>query len=102
MDTKKGVSPGGAGPYIRLRVGINVAKPLKKWVLFRPVESLESDRYEIEYERLPHFCFFCGMLSHVGRNCPRKLAGELTAPAYDGLMKAERKEEWLIQQIQSK
>ncbi|PRQ40379.1 putative transcription factor interactor and regulator CCHC(Zn) family [Rosa chinensis] len=96
IHAKRGV--GALGVSLRIRVGIDVGVSLKKWVIFQPVGWPESKRFDLEYERLPHFCFFCGLMSHTGRSCPRRVAGELTEPAYDALLNAERKEEWLLAQ----
>lgn len=87
------------GDFLRIRVGMDVSVPLKRWVTFRPDGWAESKRFDLEYERLPHFCFFCGSLSHTGGRCPRKESGELTVPAYDALMNADKKEEWLLAQL---
>ncbi|CAO2816224.1 unnamed protein product [Amaranthus hypochondriacus] len=75
------------GEYIRLRVGINLDKPLlrgtwlprkndKAWVKFK-------------YEKLPNYCYVCGYLGHIEDECdmvfsfpalldaPRQYPGEL-------------------------
>ncbi|MBA0809054.1 hypothetical protein Gohar_024738 [Gossypium harknessii] len=54
---------GGWTEYIRLKVMIDVSKPLR-----RVVHLVSSDGAEIvcaiKYERLPTFCYICGLISH--------------------------------------
>ncbi|KAL6182496.1 hypothetical protein ACLB2K_043915 [Fragaria x ananassa] len=98
----RGCSNPCLGEFLKIRVGIDLSKPLRKWVSFRPVGWPESGRFDIEYERLPHFCFFCGMLGHTGGKCSRREARELKAPTYDALIHADKKEEWLTNQLRIK
>ncbi|XP_061999477.1 uncharacterized protein LOC133716839 [Rosa rugosa] len=63
------------GEYLRIRVGVSVEAPLKRWVSFKPVGWLERKSFDLEYERLPHFCFYCGLLTHTGGRCPRRESG---------------------------
>ncbi|CAL1411603.1 unnamed protein product [Linum trigynum] len=52
--------------YMRLRVTFQVTKPLRRGVL------LEVDNrkqwYEVAYEKLPNFCYNCGMLGHLKKD----------------------------------
>ncbi|GKV43150.1 hypothetical protein SLEP1_g50482, partial [Rubroshorea leprosula] len=80
--------------YIRVRVVIDSRKPLRRgmklslkdgpvWVSFR-------------YERLPHFCYCCGMLDHVKRDCELGLELEhmgVTERPYDDRLRAASKRE---------
>ncbi|KAL6222495.1 hypothetical protein ACLB2K_005887 [Fragaria x ananassa] len=86
------------GEFLKIRVGVDITRPLKKWVTFKPDGWSESRRFDLEYERLPHFCFLCGLLTHTGGRCPKKEAGTITVPTYDALINAEKKEEWLLSQ----
>ena len=57
------------GKYLRVRVQLDVTKKLirgKKIV----VEGGEQRWISFKYERLPNFCYRCGMLSHGLRDCP--------------------------------
>ncbi|KAK9931061.1 hypothetical protein M0R45_018357 [Rubus argutus] len=83
------------GSFLRLRVGIDVGLPLIKGVAFTPEGWQESKLLDVDYEHLPHFCFFCGLLSHTGNSCPARLEGTVTEPLYDALLNSERKDEWL-------
>ncbi|PPS09761.1 hypothetical protein GOBAR_AA10888 [Gossypium barbadense] len=54
--------------FMRLKVKIDISKPLRRIV------KLES-RYGgetigvIKYERLPDFCYVCGLIGHTSKNC---------------------------------
>lgn len=92
---------GCMGSYLRIRVGINVSKPLIKAVAFKPVGWMESKLVKVKYERLPHLSFlwpsfphweFMSSLSGRGR--------EISKPMYDVYLHVERMEAWLTQQQQ--
>ncbi|CAH9076938.1 unnamed protein product [Cuscuta epithymum] len=55
-------------PYMRVKVCINVELPLKKGT------TLKKDGVEywvdFQYERLPNFCFICGVMGHSDKFCP--------------------------------
>ncbi|KAK1551390.1 hypothetical protein Q3G72_034768 [Acer saccharum] len=71
--------------YIRVRVILEIDKPLRRClrvdVLGDGVESVML----VKYERLPEFCFRCGLLGHMTKDCPDK-------PLHSG----EAKEEELL------
>ncbi|KAM0880761.1 hypothetical protein ACQ4PT_033362 [Festuca glaucescens] len=58
------------GGYLRARVTIDVASPLRRWVLIESARRQCTDLYDIQYEQLPHFCFSCGRLGHADPFCP--------------------------------
>lgn len=55
-------------PFRRVRILIDVTKPLKRFQMIR-VKGNKNIKVTLKYERLPHFCFLCGMLSHTGKDC---------------------------------
>ncbi|MBA0596556.1 hypothetical protein Gorai_013372, partial [Gossypium raimondii] len=61
---------GGWVNYIRLRVKIDILKPLR-----RVVHLVGRDGTEIvcaiKYERLPVFCYICGLIGHSTKKCNR-------------------------------
>ncbi|MFQ6658804.1 hypothetical protein Gotur_027916 [Gossypium turneri] len=63
---------GGWREYIRLRVIIDIFKPLRRVVQF--VNS-ESAVYvcAIKYETLPIFCYSCGLISYSTQKCDKKV-----------------------------
>ncbi|MBA0556226.1 hypothetical protein Golob_026342 [Gossypium lobatum] len=71
VDIDWGDRDGGWTEYIRIRVMIDVFKPFR-----RVVHLVGSDGTEtvcvIKYERLPAFCYICGLISHSTKKCHRK------------------------------
>ncbi|CAL1366291.1 unnamed protein product [Linum trigynum] len=57
---------------MRLRVSINVSKPLRRGILLENGDK--KAWYRITYERLPNFCYICGILGHQQRTCPNPKA----------------------------
>ena len=54
--------------YLRIRVRIDVKKPLKAKMKIKLAGS-EWGWIEFKYERLPLFCFVCGKIGHSERFC---------------------------------
>lgn len=55
-------------PYRRIRVLVDISKPLKRFQLIR-VKGNNTVKVTLKYERLPHFCFLCGLMSHTEKDC---------------------------------
>ena len=68
---KKGVGRS----FLRVRVEVDVEKPLVAgfWVLRGDKGRVWA---EIKYERIADFCFRCGRLGHVLRNCEEEISGQ--------------------------
>lgn len=74
--------------FIRVRVWIDVTKPLKKgFFLKRPEE--EDLWVKFKYERLSDFCYCCGMVGHTINDCVEKVSDRGSSLAYDGSLRAE-------------
>jgi hypothetical protein len=52
--------------YLRARVNLDIYKPLVRFV---PINLKERKKYPVQYERLPDFCRFCGMIGHDVKEC---------------------------------
>lgn len=52
--------------YLRARVHVMLDTPLVRFV---PLTLKESKRYPVEYEKLPDFCEFYGLIGHVVTEC---------------------------------
>jgi hypothetical protein len=59
-----------SGAFLRARVAIEIGKPLRRGVLLRMSRSEEPRWFAIQYERLPFYCFGCGIMGHSEIECP--------------------------------
>ncbi|KAF8380609.1 hypothetical protein HHK36_028097 [Tetracentron sinense] len=57
------------GSFIRVRIYIDISKPLQGWLLVLQKTSNKTIIIEITYERLPIFCYHCGIIGHAERTC---------------------------------
>lgn len=83
LGTVRGIDVGedgiGWGRYIRVRVEIDLGRPLARGRLL----NLMGSEYWVSfrYEKLPKFCFSCGIINHGERGCPvnsiKRLHGEV-------------------------
>lgn len=55
-------------PFRRLRVWLDITKLLKRFQQIC-LKNQQTVQIPIKYERLPHFCFLCGLLSHTEKDC---------------------------------
>jgi hypothetical protein len=69
------------GEYLRFRASIKVSEPLMRCVSVFSQKRQAVDHFTVMYERLPTFCFSCGLLGHSSTLCPTP--GERDA---DGLL----------------
>lgn len=69
------------GSFLNLRIGLNISKPLRRWIKLDIGDEGES-KLGLEYEDLPFFCFFCGRLTHVSSGCPLAKEGLITEHQY--------------------
>lgn len=58
----------GLGRSVRIKVRVSIAKPLKKGVKVEQRNNLPV-WIPFKYERLPTFCYVCGMLGHMKKEC---------------------------------
>lgn len=62
------VLPNGfVGKFIRVRVKIDVNKKLTRFVGF--TKAGETEFYQVKFEKLPVFCYMCGLLGHWHEEC---------------------------------
>ncbi|CAL1380390.1 unnamed protein product [Linum trigynum] len=57
--------------YLRIRVSINIKKLLRRFVKLEGSQGPVS--YKVAYEKLPIYCYCCGILGHMKNGCPKKL-----------------------------
>lgn len=58
-----------SGPFLRARVAVDLAKPLRRGVLLKTDRSKPPDWFDIQYEKLPFFCHSCGIMGHGDLEC---------------------------------
>ncbi|KAL4386622.1 hypothetical protein GQ457_09G020910 [Hibiscus cannabinus] len=66
------VEGGNLGEFLRIRVSIDITKPLHRSVMLGNGQGQKSSPCPLKYERLPRFCYFCGLLGHDLASCSTK------------------------------
>ncbi|CAN6169074.1 unnamed protein product [Urochloa humidicola] len=70
-----------SGPFLRARVAIEVDKPLHRGVFLQTDRKSLPEWFDIQFEKLPFFCFSCGIMGHLTQECPtpapKNVVGEL-------------------------
>ncbi|KAM0867314.1 hypothetical protein ACQ4PT_042074 [Festuca glaucescens] len=56
-----------SGTFLRAKVAIPFDQPLRRWVIIRRDGRDES--FNLQYEKLPFFCFGCGLIGHDELEC---------------------------------
>jgi hypothetical protein len=72
-DMEVGDNDMAVGKYLRVKVRIEVSKPLLRGVLMEIDKKGSKVWCPLTYEFLPDFCFICGVLGHGMRSCSMKL-----------------------------
>lgn len=57
------------GKYLRIRVKINITKPLERAFNFVWDDKNNPIKLLLSYERLPEYCYFCGHIGHSQSEC---------------------------------
>lgn len=60
---------GGWRDYLRIRIKLDIEKPLTRIVYVLMGEKGNRVPFRIKYEKLPKFCAVCGLLGHVVSEC---------------------------------
>jgi hypothetical protein len=60
-----------SGPYLRARVGIEIAKPLRRGVLMKTKKDGSPEWFDLQYEKLPFFSLSCGVMGHSHFECDK-------------------------------
>lgn len=68
IKSEPGTFEGGWKPYIRIRVAINSAKPIKRRMKIKR-EGSNGSWINFKYEKLGTFCFVCGIIGHSEKDC---------------------------------
>ncbi|CAB4298755.1 unnamed protein product [Prunus armeniaca] len=78
IDVMEGADGECLGRYLCIRVRLDVTKPLRRVMKLQFDHSLEAV-IEFKYERLPDFCYVCGRIGHVVKEC--KIVGAIEKEA---------------------
>lgn len=65
--------------YFRIKVLIDVSQPLKRGFVALDDQGRKT-WYQVTYERLPMFCFLCGILGHGESHCPTRYEEDFREP----------------------
>ncbi|CAH9148570.1 unnamed protein product [Cuscuta epithymum] len=61
---------GNQGSYLRIKVCLDVRRPLKKGTTL--IKDGVQHWVDFKYEKLPSFCFLCDIIGHSNKFCPLK------------------------------
>ncbi|KAL0406171.1 UNVERIFIED_CONTAM: hypothetical protein Slati_3931000 [Sesamum latifolium] len=67
------------GSSVRIRAAIDITKPLKQALKIRTILG-DEQLVTFTYECLPNFCYFCGCLGHMSRQCEMQLQEDFQDP----------------------
>ena len=79
-----------SGSFLRIRVLVDVSKPIRRVVPVRLGSSGVVHWAELKFERIPDFCFVCGRIGHIVSECQD--------PAAEAMIEAKKFQygDWLI------
>lgn len=58
-----------SGAFLRARVAIDLAKPVRHGVLLRVSKNEDPRWFQAQYECLPYICYHCGLIGHSDLEC---------------------------------
>ncbi|TXG66887.1 hypothetical protein EZV62_008162 [Acer yangbiense] len=70
-DIDVGITGECFGKYMRLKVAVDVSKPLKRFLRLELEKGKESILL-LRYEKLPEYCFHCGIIGHSYQDCGQR------------------------------
>lgn len=87
------------GNFVRVRVALPVNKTLETLVAMvaKVKEKRKRIEFEIQYEKLPDFCYTCGYLGHKEKSCGMKRRGGAPTGKFSGKLKCSPPRRFLKQ-----
>jgi hypothetical protein len=76
MEMEKKEDGSAVGHFLRIKVRLDIRKPLMCGVLVHDERKEEASRpiwCPVVYEYLPDFCYTCGLIGHIDKVCEKKL-----------------------------
>ena len=73
VEMEKEDDGSAVGRFMRIKVRIDIRKPLMRGVTLNIAESNKDLWCPLVYEYLPDFCYICGIIGHVDKACSTKL-----------------------------
>ncbi|KAL4278110.1 hypothetical protein GQ457_03G017360 [Hibiscus cannabinus] len=71
VGTDMRIIDGNMGEFMRVRINIDVTKPLRRCVALGGCGT-KPRLCPLQYEKLPNFCHGCGLIGHLVIDCPRQ------------------------------
>ena len=69
VEMEKEEDGSAVGRFMRIKVHIDIRKPLMRGVTLNIAESNKDLWCPLVYEYLPDFCYICGIIGHVDKAC---------------------------------
>ena len=70
--------------FLRIRVDLPLGRRLQTKITIGK-DPAKQVIYPLRYERVPHYCFWCGFIGHDGNQCEKKRLGVPTRAYDEGL-----------------
>ena len=58
------------GPFLRVKVQFDISKPLLRCITIFSKKRQVPEVYNVRYEKLPNYCYSCGIIGHSSVECP--------------------------------
>ena len=55
--------------YLHVRVDVDIQILIRRGVMLKLNDQKQPQWYDLQYNRLPNFCYNCGRLGHVMDDC---------------------------------
>ena len=63
-----------SGAFLHAHVAIDINKPVRRGVLLRMSKMEDPRWFQAQYEKLPYYCFGCGVIGHLEVECSHSAA----------------------------